>query len=375
MAENPCYKLGFSHCLAPDAFITESIFISLTLSFLWWKMGSRTGKQHSTLLPNSIIPLRRLEFQERGWGRRCGQALCQVDWKKLKMLTQAIRLSLKTAWTLRGGDEAGVFPKFCLSTAPTFRCTAILPFLGLRGLELKSYLRHFLSFQRSAWDRRGIAKVSVPTPWLPGLPWAWEGSLEHLPGAAGITSNPPEGFMAGSKQSWVPLKLKGSILFPYESAGHAGPTWGTGWDERVFLVIQAGRSLESPRLARCLSRSGTCRTAKHGRTGSSAWTLAHLVRVCEPEPQFLHVWNADVRAVEKTLRKAVYAHCRSPENAWGALCLSLHALSLPSPVRAEGNLSPAWESPAPFPSPWPPLIPFLRTEEAALPTWSPGPQC
>ena len=184
MAENPCYKLGFSHCLAPDAFIAESIFISLTLSFLWWKMGSRTGKQHSTLLPNSIIPLRRLEFQERGWCRRCGQALCQVDWKKLKMLTQAIRLSLKTAWALRGGDEAGVFPKLCLSTAPAFRCTAILPFLGLRGLELKSSLRHFLSFQRSAWDRRGIAKVSAPTPWLPGLPWAWEGSLEHLPWAA-----------------------------------------------------------------------------------------------------------------------------------------------------------------------------------------------
>lgn len=114
MAENPCYKLDFSHCLAPDAFIAESIFISLTLSFLWWKMGSRTGKQYSTLLPNSIIPLRRLEFQERGWGRRCGQALCQVDWKKLKMLSQAIRLSLKTAWVLSGRDEAEVFPKLCL---------------------------------------------------------------------------------------------------------------------------------------------------------------------------------------------------------------------------------------------------------------------
>ena len=177
------------------------------------------------------------------------------------------------------------------------------------------------------------------------------------------------------KQSWVPLKLKGSIPFPYESAGHAGPTLGTGWDERVFLVIQAGRSLESHRLSRHLSRSGTSRTAKRGRTGSSAWTLAHLVRVCEPEPQFLHVWNADVWAVEKTLEKAVQAYCRSPENAWGALCLSFHAISLPSPVRAEGNLSPAWESPSPFPSPWPPLIPFLRTEEAALATWSPGPQC
>lgn len=39
------------------------------------------------------------------------------------------------------------------------------------------------------------------------------------------------------------------------SAGGVVPPWRTGRDERVFLLIQSGRSLETPRLAQCQGRS------------------------------------------------------------------------------------------------------------------------
>lgn len=142
-------------------------------------------------------------------------------------------------------------------------------------------------------------------------------------------------------------------------------------------MIQAGRSLESPRLAQNLSRSGTCRTANSALPPNMVEQVPQL----EPWPTWCECVNQNLSffmcetLMFRLLRRLLKKQCMrtaDPQKMPGALCASL---SLPSRVRAEGNLSPAWECPSPFPSPRPPLIPFLRTQEAALPTWSPGPEC
>lgn len=65
MAENPCYKLDFSHCLAPDAFIAESIFHFFDTQFSLVKNGQQNWEaQHPP--PKFYNPIEEAEFQERG---------------------------------------------------------------------------------------------------------------------------------------------------------------------------------------------------------------------------------------------------------------------------------------------------------------------
>lgn len=118
--------------------------------------------------------------------------------------------------------------------------------------------------------------------------------------------------MRWNKQSWVPLKLKGSI--PYPKKLQAMPVHSRdGWDERSLLVIQAGRSPESPRLSVASPRSGTSRAD----VNSFIWQTGYLVQ-CMGKPQFYYMEMLKVRML-KDFRKNRTWHTVDPRKPPGAL--------------------------------------------------------
>lgn len=316
MAENPCYKLVFSHCLAPNAFLAESILGTLTPSFLLWKMGISTVKQHSTSLPKSINP--------REEARVSGNGVRQMPWsgslpgglEKIKRVHSGNETWPEDSLRSRGGGQhQGSLDPLCFSLGPTFRSSAVLPIVArIKFLSEAFHLSDVSRRERSVGPRPGVLQEGAS-------PLA----RRHVPGvgnaeAASTTSSPAKRFITFSKtqkptyfNSFL-LKTEGSPPPPPHlhththtsgppSAGARGPTLGDGkgWKglsgdlfrwvpgnpqaDSVLLQVSGcwglGRTTNV-----CLPGAGA---QQGGSSRSVASILVHLMLVCDPQPRFFHL--------------------------------------------------------------------------------------